>query len=166
MAQVVFFVAYRRRWRAQKADLRRRTCREKQTCARNRSLSTTNLCQGPVRYYMVLGPSKSGDSPDSARRTYLVCTAKLYSMAVSVYIPSENRPIEPFLTGYVQEIGFSARSNRTYEVCAFPSYCQVSKQRAIDIGPLLPHFTIVLREVGSRSTDFLGGRCGGRALPV
>ena len=52
----------------------------------------------------------------------------------------------------------SARSNCTYEVCASPSYCQVSKQRAIDIGPLLPHFTIVLREVGSGSTDFLGGR--------
>ena len=60
-----------------------------------------------------------GFSRQCARCTYLVCTAKLYSMAVSVYIPSENRPIGSFLTGYVQEIGFSARSNCTYEVCAW-----------------------------------------------
>ena len=41
MAQVGFFVAYRRHWRAKKADLWRRTCREKQTCARDRIFFAT-----------------------------------------------------------------------------------------------------------------------------
>ena len=75
-------------------------------------------------------------SRQCAHCTYLVCAAKSHSVAVSVYIPSGNGPIGHILTGYVQEIGFSVRSNCTYEVCASPpSYRQVTKQRAIDIGP-------------------------------
>jgi len=50
----------------------------------------------PPRYYIGPDPSKSGESPNSACSTYLLCTAKLCSMAVSVYIPSGNEPIGPF----------------------------------------------------------------------
>ena len=77
-------------------------------------LSETDLVQGPPSSSPLNRPKSIQDggisrqyarctylvcTVSSERRTYEVCTAKLYSMAVSVYIPFENWPIGPFRRG-------------------------------------------------------------------
>ena len=131
--QVGFFVAYRRRWRAQKADLRRRTCREKQTCARNQPLSATNLCQGRalfVTMWVWIHP-KLGILP-TVRALHIPCmycktvfygrirvhtSRKSADRVIFDGVCTRNRlfsEVQPYIRGMCL-----AGSNCTYEVCAW-----------------------------------------------